>query len=47
MIGYKDILNREFYYLDFESNKAGNLFLLGIIFIIIGIVLSNINKKTI
>ena len=30
MIGYKDILNREFYYLDFESNKAGNLFLLGI-----------------
>ena len=30
MISYKEILNREFYYLDFESNKAGNLFLLGI-----------------
>ena len=30
MISYKNILNREFYYLDFESNKAGDLFLLGI-----------------
>lgn len=30
MTSYKNILNREFYYLDFESNKAGDLFLLGI-----------------
>ena len=30
MTSYKDILNRNFYYLDFESNKNGDLFLLGL-----------------
>ena len=30
MTNYKDILNRDFYYLDFESNKNGDLFLLGL-----------------
>ena len=30
MASYKDILNRDFYYLDFESNKNGDLFLLGL-----------------
>ena len=30
MKNYKDILKRDLYFLDFESNKAGDLFLLGL-----------------
>ena len=30
MKNYKDILKRDLYFLDFRSNKAGDLFLLGL-----------------